>query len=303
MLLALDIGNSRIKWGLYAGLECRAAGYFPTREFLASDAPDYDFEPSDAVDPSLGGAAERQQQPPPSALHAHFLAQVQAIALSSVAGNTAESRLMAHLRWLGLPPLPVWRVQSQTAALGVRNGYAQPERLGSDRWAALVGARARGPVATVVVMAGTATTVDALAADGRFLGGYILPGLRLMPKSLYERTAGIRPGDGHWADFPDRTADAVASGVLAATAGAVVGMVLSLGRHAPGQPVRTLVSGGNGPALLARMRALGLAPEYQRDLVLEGVVRLHAALAGAQPVVQQGAQQQAEEGSDRDRPG
>ncbi|MDE3011344.1 MAG: type III pantothenate kinase, partial [Pseudomonadota bacterium] len=72
--------------------------------------------------------------------------------------------------------------------------------MGCDRWAALVGARARGSMATVVVMAGTATTVDALAADGRFLGGYILPGLRLMPKSLYERTAGIHPGDGAWAE-------------------------------------------------------------------------------------------------------
>ena len=128
--------------------------------------------------------------------------------------------------------------------------------------------------------AGTATTVDAMDGDGQFLGGYILPGLRLMPKSLYERTAGIRPDDGGWSEYPTRTADAVASGVLAATAGAVAGMVLSLRQRGGGAAVRTLVSGGNGPVLLPRMQALGLNPEYQRDLVLEGVARLYAS-AGA----------------------
>lgn len=281
LLLALDIGNSRIKWGLFRELACQATGYFTTRDFADPDIPDYEFELSDPA--SLPGAditPEVAQYPLPSPLRPQWLTAVGAVALSSVAGSAVEARLLAHLHGLGLAELPVWRVRSTAAALGVSNGYAEPERLGCDRWSALVGARARGSMATVVVMAGTATTVDALGADGRFLGGYILPGLRLMPKSLYERTAGIRPGDGAWAEFPARTADAVASGVLAATAGAVAGMVLSLRQLAGGSPVRTLVSGGNGTVLLARMQALGLAPEYQRDLVLEGVARLYEAAVG-----------------------
>jgi type III pantothenate kinase len=275
LLLALDIGNSRIKWGLFAGLVCQAMGHLPTRQFLDPDAPDYDFEPAQPFNAGMPeDRRETWQTPWPTPLDPRRLADVTAVGLCSVAGSAVEQRLLAHLQALGLPALPLWRVRSSAAALGVRNGYAQPERLGNDRWAALIAARAHRQAPTVVVMAGTATTVDALDRQGRFLGGYILPGLRLMPKSLYERTAGIRPDDGHWADFPDRTADAVTSGVLAATAGAVAGMVLSLQQQRPDGEVQALVSGGNGAVLLPRMQALGLAAEYQRDLVLEGVCRL-----------------------------
>lgn len=284
MLLALDIGNSRIKWGLFRALACQATGHFPTCDFAEVGAPDYEFELSDPPGPMPGAPPEVNQYPLPSALQPHWMRGVRALAMSSVAGSAVETRLLEHLRGLGLAELPVWRVRSSASALGVRNGYAQPERLGSDRWAALVAARARSSAATVVVMAGTATTVDALAADGRFLGGYILPGLRLMPKSLYERTAGIRPDDGRWSEYPIRTADAVASGVLAATAGAVAGMVLSLRQQSAAAPVHTLISGGNGPVLLPRMQALGLSPEYQRDLVLEGVARLYRAGAQGEEV-------------------
>jgi type III pantothenate kinase len=275
MLLALDIGNSRIKWGLFDGLRCLAVGNFPTRDFLPLDAQAYEFEPPLPADSGpVGSQGEPVAIPWPSPMQPHWLTAVRAIAVCSVAGNLAEATLLEHFRRMGLTQQPLWRVHACAEALGVRNGYAVPERLGADRWAALVAARALDSAPTVVVMAGTATTVDALDASGRFLGGYILPGLRLMPKSLYERTAGIRPDDGVWSEFPQRTADAVTSGVLAATAGAVAGMVLSLHEAGGGVPVRTLVSGGNGPALLPRMRALKLVPDYRRDLVLEGANRL-----------------------------
>lgn len=271
MLLALDIGNSRIKWGLFDGEDMVAVGYFVTRQFLPQDVMAYDFEPSSF--PALPAG--------PDELLAHagapdprLLRQVSAIALCSVARAEAETAVLVHLHSLGLPAHPLWRIQASERSLGVRNGYAQPQRLGADRWAALIAARHLVAGTLVVVMAGTATTVDALTADGDFLGGYILPGLRLMPKSLYERTAGIRPSDGHWQPFPKATSDAVTSGVLAASAGAVAGMVQRLNQQ---QPPLVLLSGGNGPALAERLQELGLTWRYARDLVLHGIARLYRA--------------------------
>ncbi len=281
MLLALDIGNSRIKWGLFDGLRCRTMGFIPTRDFQDLDPVGYEFELGGAGAGLPGIAAQDgallDSAPAPAVLDAALLAQADSLAVCSVGGSGVEARLMVHLHALGLAPLSAFRIAAAAQGLGVHNAYAEPERLGADRWAALVAAYLRGPVPAVIVMAGTATTVDALDADGHFQGGYILPGLRLMPKSLYERTAGIRPGDGTWSAFPHSTADAVASGVLAASAGAVAGMVQTLQAHSGGTAVHTLVSGGNGPALLARMRELGLAPRYERDLVLHGVAALYHA--------------------------
>lgn len=79
------------------------------------------------------------------------------------------------------------------AACGVTNGYAEPARLGADRWAALIGAHTLGLGACCVVDAGTALTLDVLAADGRHLGGWIAPGQALARAALVRGTHGVRP--------------------------------------------------------------------------------------------------------------
>jgi len=70
----------------------------------------------------------------------------------------------------------VTRFGSEAQALGVINGYQQPGRLGADRWMALLGAAALVQTDCIVIDAGSAITVDLLRADGRHLGGAILPG-------------------------------------------------------------------------------------------------------------------------------
>jgi type III pantothenate kinase len=109
---------------------------------------------------------------------------------------------------------------------GVANGYEHPNRLGADRWVALAGARAHvlaagAPRPALVVMVGTAVTVDAMDAEGHFLGGLILPGFGLMLKALEMGTAGLRVPTGEVVDFPTNTSDALMSGGAAAMAGAV----------------------------------------------------------------------------------
>ena len=74
---------------------------------------------------------------------------------------------------------------------GVRCGYHEPERLGVDRWLALVAAWRQVRTETVVIGVGTAVTVDFVHADGRHEGGYIAPGLGLMRDVLVRRAANI----------------------------------------------------------------------------------------------------------------
>eukprot|EP01034_Spumella_vulgaris_P025454 gene25454-31918_t len=108
---------------------------------------------------------------------------------------------------------------------GVKNGYRNPAQLGCDRFAAAIGAHALAPgQAVIVANCGTATTIDAVSADGVFLGGMILPGLGLMATSLARNTAQlpqIAQGGKLPSGFADNTDDAILSGLLAAQAGAI----------------------------------------------------------------------------------
>jgi type III pantothenate kinase len=274
MLLALDLGNSRIKWCVFNKQVPKGRGYFPTEQFRSSE------DDHSVLELNNSGGENATQMSPGNALSTkelmNLMGSVTHLALCSVAGRSVEQALLSHLYGLGLASsIPVFRVVSSKQACGVINHYDQPERLGADRWAALIAARAWSVSPLVVVMAGTATTVDSLKIEGHFLGGTILPGVRLMPKSLYERTANITEGDGSWAEFPTNTADAVASGVLAATAGAIAGMIHNL-QQIQKQPVQLLVSGGNSPLLLPRLSALGFSPHYERDLVLQGIALISA---------------------------
>ena len=127
----------------------------------------------------------------------------------NVAGDAPRQSIESFAASHGLP---VEWLQSVAAQGGVTNGYEHPEQLGADRWAALIGARALHPGDCVVVMSGTATTIDVLAADGRFRGGLIMPGLRLMREALAGGTANLPVAAGSFAEQPRNTFDAIASG-------------------------------------------------------------------------------------------
>ena len=126
---------------------------------------------------------------------------------------------------LMLPTTAIDWFASVPQLAGVRNGYRNPAQLGCDRFAAAIGAHALEPgKALVVATCGTATTIDALSADGDFLGGMILPGLGLMASSLARNTAQlpqIAASGAVPAGFADNTDDAILSGCLSAQAGAI----------------------------------------------------------------------------------
>ncbi len=184
------------------------------------------------------------------------------ILISNVAGLVLAQRLRDVCAiWSCTPEFIV----AQTAQCGVRNGYENAAQLGSDRWAALIAAWHRFHCACVVVNCGTATTVDALSETGEFLGGLILPGLELMQRSLLENTAQLGWQNGELRDYPRNTADAIASGVLRASIGAIWHQFMLL--KSQGAP-RCLLSGGAANKLLA---GLDMPFEHVDDLVLQGM--------------------------------
>ncbi|MFZ2651845.1 MAG: type III pantothenate kinase, partial [Burkholderiaceae bacterium] len=141
-----------------------------------------------------------------------------------------------------------------------------------------VGARhhvlARGaPRPALVVMVGTAVTVDALDATGKFLGGLILPGFGLMLRALEMGTAGLKAPTGEAVDFPTNTSDALMSGGADAIAGAVERMHRKLRQRTGAAPL-VLMTGG-AAVKLAPITDLEL--ETVESLIFEGLLHLQAA--------------------------
>ncbi|HEX7970775.1 MAG TPA: type III pantothenate kinase [Thiobacillus sp.] len=187
--------------------------------------------------------------------------------IASVARARHEKQFGALLAPFAITP--VW-LTAEARFAAVRNHYANPHQLGVDRWMGLIAGRQRTWSATVVVSAGTAMTVDALSADGVFLGGLIVPGLVLMQQALRQGTAGVAEVAGHWQAFPRTTADAVQSGIVAALCGAIQLQHARLAETAGVTP-HCILTGGDADTLLPH---LALPAEHVPALVLEGMDRV-----------------------------
>ena len=171
---------------------------------------------------------------------------------------------------------PRWVVSSAQEA-GLTNGYDHPARLGADRWVAMIGAYhrllARGiRKPCVVVMVGTAVTVEAIDADGRFLGGIILPGHGIMLRALESGTAGLHVPTGEVRDFPTNTSDALTSGGTFAIAGAVQRMVENVTRHC-GETPECIMTGGAGWKMAPAMSGHF---ELVESLIFDGLLEIFA---------------------------
>lgn len=115
------------------------------------------------------------------------LPKPEAIGFCCVAGDDAVTQLkLLFPQWNDLD----WKqLNGDSTYLGIRSLYKEPGKLGADRWAALIGARALSNKNTLIVNAGTATTIDLLGSNGVHYGGWILPGLSLMQECLQSKTA------------------------------------------------------------------------------------------------------------------
>ncbi len=249
MTLLVDIGNSRVKW---ARLEADGPGAQSAAAYAGWSVADWQ-----------------------AALFAG--APVERVVAASVAGESAQAALDAAARLATGHPARF--VVTRRAAGGVLNGYSDPGLLGVDRWLAAIGAYARVRGACVVADIGTAATIDVVAADGRHLGGYIVPGPQLMVASLMRSTSdlafhhassGTAQAD---SGFAGNTRDAIERGCRLALAALVDRSVADAGPVAGDRP-RLVVTGGAAPEVLPLLRS---AVEHLPDLVLRGLAVLARA--------------------------
>lgn len=179
-------------------------------------------------------------------------------------------RALLATRWDVEP----WFARSVSEVGGLRNSYAEPERLGVDRWLAMLGARERVAGRLCVVDAGSALTLDIVAADGRHEGGYIIPGRRLMERALLFDTGRVRFAEdaGYSLEPGTSTAEAVRHGITAAQVGALRTVLAAGDGSGEMFPV---FCGGGAESLMSLAGVDGLlAP----DLVFEGLELMAAAL-------------------------
>ena len=247
--LAIDIGNTRLKWAQYASPQPGATLLRHGAVFL---------EMIDSL-----AETEWQSLPAPASMLG-----------CNVAGEGVKRRVEEQLEIWDVEPR--W-VVSSSQACGVTNSYDHPSRLGVDRWVAVIGARQRvlaqgAPRPALVVMVGTAVTVDAVDAKGRFLGGLILPGFGLMLKALEMGTAGLKAPTGESVEFPTNTSDALMSGGSDAIAGAVERMHRKLLARTGEKPV--LIMTGGAAVKLAPITDLPF--ETVDTLIFEGLLQLQS---------------------------
>jgi len=235
-----DLGNTRLKWAVLD------AGRILEKGALAHGEADFERVLADRV----------EALPTPSRA-----------LLASVAGEDLAARVAAIVATRGVV---CERVRTAAEAAGVRIAYAEPARLGVDRFLSLLGARRRADGPWLVAGVGTALTIDLLAAEGQHLGGMIAPSPTLMREALARRAPQLDVGDGERRDFATDTADALVTGCDMAAVGMITHAHALAGRRL-GQLPRVLVSGGGAAGLLD---ALPLPHDFVPDLVLDGLAAL-----------------------------
>lgn len=240
MKLVVDVGNSRIKWARVhdGGLDAGAG-----------------FERREPVEAALDAGWRGLERPA-------------AVLVSSVAGERFDALLARWItqRW---DCRPGW-FRSQPETLGVINGYADSARLGSDRWAALLGARELRPGPVAVLDCGTALTLDVVDGADRHLGGLIVPGPDLARRSLSTGTANIRESTAAPVGLLGRnTTECVVNGTLLGLAGAVERWMADVDELVGG--AAWLATGGAWPQV---GRLVTNAVDYDPDLVLRGLARV-----------------------------
>lgn len=239
MNILIDIGNSRLKWAIAQNGQITQQSALDYRQI------------------NLQQQLIQLWQPLPIP---------RKLAIASVANPELKADIMALAQTLW-SSVAIVNPTTTASALGVSNAYHAPEKLGIDRWLALLAAHHFYPGDSCIVDCGTAVTLDMLTATGIHLGGLIAPGLQLMKKSLSHNTAALplaeqMPSVGLAQD----TATAIQSGGVYA----LLGMIeIALQKH--GSPCQLILCGGDAQTLQPQLQRPAIVDEA---LVLKGLALL-----------------------------
>lgn len=245
-MMLLDVGNSTVTWALETDNGLTHHGWFSHR------------------DRDLAGLAAQSWS--------ELTRPDDGVALANVAGPGMQQALTAWFeRHWDITPL---EIGVTARAGGVTNGYANPQELGVDRWAAVVAAYTDLRCALCVIDCGSALTLDVVAADGRHQGGLIAPGIDMMQQALARSIAALPTppaGDAAVIAAPARgTAAAITRGVRTMAVAMLDRVVDDLCADY-GESLKTLITGGDTRRILPLLRR---QPVHDPDLVLKGIALL-----------------------------
>jgi len=236
MNLLIDMGNTRLKWGITTG------GQIITGQSLLNTR----INRHELIELWKGIRPPRR------------------LAVSCVSANRLLELVqsVAFELWLDVD---VILVKPQAQAFGVINAYQQPEKLGVDRWLSLVAVWQQYHQPACIVDCGTAITVDLIDADGRHQGGLISPGLTLMKKSLGQGTEALPVSEASYAfGLANFTEAAIYSGTLTAAIGLIEHV---LAKHP--ENTQLILTGGDAELIAGQ---LGVASTVDPDVVLRGLL-------------------------------
>ncbi len=243
MILTVDIGNTQIKWAVFASGKFSLFGRCPLSSV--------------------------KKLP----LYWKDLPNPEKIVVSNVAGEVAAEAIVAAITNWDINPY--W-VESQPLQCGVTNSYDEPRQLGSDRWAMLIGSHSLGMGNVVVVCAGTATTIHGLTADGKFLGGLIIPGYELMHQSLGKNADLLQSDEGAVTVLPRSTQAAITSGIVKATCTTIDSFCDDMARSGH-EPDKIILSGGAAEKF---SKSLSLPVIVEDHLVMKGLLEISRDITG-----------------------
>jgi len=236
MYLFIDRGNTATKWQVADGSNLVIEGVGNN---------------SNSIDMTLGEIEKE-----------HFLA----IVVSSVGSNEFQCALNEWAEKRNHPS-PSF-IESSSKACGITNAYDKPKTLGVDRWLAIIAAHNKYDGLLCVVDSGTAMTMDFVLGNGEHLGGYIVPGSKLMRRSLLLNTKKIHISDVSVKEcLGVNTAEAVVFGIEQMLLAFIEAKIVEISKKYQ-QKVTLILTGGHAEQL-----AEGLVSpvNFEKDLVLQGL--------------------------------
>jgi len=240
MKLLIDLGNTRFKWCLSEATE------LSPMQAQSYSGMDIRSQLQVALDDLEDKAIEQ-------------------ILVSSVVNTEVAEVVAATLADLDLAPVQFVRCEKNWQ--GTRFVYEDMSQMGVDRWLGLIAARRLTRQACCVVSCGTATTLDVMLADGRHLGGLIMPGVDMMIDSLVRGTGQIKNGEGQLVELASNTADAVYTGCYRLTAKGLEALLLQYTQQHH-SPMQYIMTGGQAEQIAG---LISLPIQVRQELVMQGL--------------------------------
>ena len=244
MKLLLDIGNSSVNWASEKESRFLSQGSFMYNK--------NNFENSLQKNISITKSTSK-------------------ILVSNVAGLNIFNSLNSWAEKNG--PLELWQSCIEKKFKGLKTSYTKTEQMGVDRWLSMVACWERYQSSLCVVSCGTALTIDSIDHEGNHLGGYILPGIELMQKSLIKNTENINfiidcdPS----IDYASDTKSAVNNGAFLSLISSIDRVVNKFKLELGGAP-KCVIYGGNAQLIKPLLEQKF---KYEPNLVLHGLLITH----------------------------